>query len=1256
MSNLLLNCLWRIALSTLTIRKLTFFVALGVFVPTLVSVPVQAQTSSGPDYSNVTDFLNGQRTLLYVTDVQIFRINNRPAYEGIDKDSNIVQVPMSNSNGSANNLPLTGQSNSVFSADASKQPLTFSAHMFDQRSASTLTAVSNFQSSGKFALWLQNVDSLNGGPGWWSPLNGNPTVAAGAVADFTQDGYDDLALAFDDGTLLVMTPQDTTNVFKNFYESSTTVDVFKALTAGDFKGDGQREIAGLNVQPDGSLKLEIFTVNPSTSSLATKLATSLSLKMPDGVSTSNPITYVSMARGRFNSAGHDQLAITFAANGGAPIVEIVDFDFNTLNPIEGPQWNSSGTNIPGGYLQVQTGAFALPGNPYDQVVLHISSTAPNGRLFEVLSADPTSLALTGHSGITYNQYGCAAPNGVQVGNFDHRQPDSSNGSQTQPNLNAQIAFLYCDGGNPYPGGSNDFIGYGLNIYSVDPSTLAIQIAPVGGMDLSSQVWTETDQGANGGAPISINIVATDLQGRSVMLGEPTKISIANSIQPSTVIGVPPMHVDFIDPGDGNGPRVFNVSVVPDGFKTTYNQENSSSYASSNTNTTSWSFGAKETLSAGFTIGDPDTDFLKVSDTFTAAQDLKQSHENDHGTYTGKSFNISATTGFGDEVSYTDSAFNIWTYPVIGQTVCPAKPAACPPNGVPLTIQFSAPDGDAIQEAVQGQGLQWYQPPWEPGNIFSYPANLDQLKARYPSLTQLTSDTTGFLTDGSTLTQTATWTTSNEDSQSTGIEQNYSYDNDFSVSGGFEIADLGGAEGSVGLDLSGSTGFSNLIKGTTTLGKSMGVQISKPGTFPPFQNYGYSVKPYILGNMQPGGMVDNQPLSTDIQTIGLLRTVFTADPLSADPGAGGWWLQAYTAAPDVALNHPSRWTYSTTNQPNGGDPPPNCLLTGDGKSMDCAELSTRSPKNPWLDVFHQMRGFFISSGVSPGQGPQLQQAKAGDVLTLQTRVYNYSLADMPAGTEVHARFYYTLWDHTRNLAVDGTGYLINEETVGAIPKFSESSGASAQPNWALVSTTFDTSKFDSISTGGKYLVFWVVVWMQDTNGNLVGEMPGHGITGIPGTLASFADAANLEECQSDGSCYSNNVGLFKEQFYLGPKLLGAPTPGSIAASASIDMGKVDVSEHKLTPRDTTVLSATLTARGGSVSGVSVNFYDGDPAKNGRLVAVERVPHLESNSPHVVQTTFKTNGCGLHQLFAVVNHGRPSEIVRRAQPVQVACKGF
>lgn len=435
----------------------------------------------------------------------------------------------------------------------------------------------------------------------------------------------------------------------------------------------------------------------------------------------------------------------------------------------------------------------------------------------------------------------------------------------------------------------------------------------------------------------------------------------------------------------------------------------------------------------------------------------------------------------------------------------------------------------------------------------------------------------------------------------------------------------------------------------------------------------------MGTMQPGGLVDNQPLSGNIQTAGVLRAVFTADPLSTDPPAGGWWQQAYTLAPDVALNHPSRWQITT---PALTTPiPANCLAWGSGSSsMDCADLSQRSPNNPWLDIFHFMRGFFISSGVSPGQGPQLEQAKAGDVLTLQTRVYNYSLAEMKDQNgnpyTVHVRFYFMPWNTTRNLPAEpnGNSYLINEEKVAAIPPFNDSIGPNAQPNWTLVSTTFDTTKFQETKDGNVHLVFWAVVWMEDESGKLAGEMPGHGLTAIPPagttnptngeTTVPFSGpetnpgVAQIEECQPPDSnnkvsCYSNNIGLYKQVFYIAGLSLGAE-PGP--TTASLDIGKIDVSANQVTPRDTVVLSATLSASGAAASGVSVNFYDGDPNSGGRLFAVERIPHIAVDAQHLVQTTYRSNTCGVHQLFAVVNRGRPSEVVRRAQPVRVACNAF
>src|SRR5262245_8141420 len=48
----------------------------------------------------------------------------------------------------------------------------------------------------------------------------------------------------------------------------------------------------------------------------------------------------------------------------------------------------------------------------------------------------------------------------------------------------------------------------------------------------------------------------------------------------------------------------------------------------------------------------------------------------------------------------NSDFNIWIYPVIGKTVCPDGTPTCA-NPVPLTLQYSAPNGNPSIQSADG---------------------------------------------------------------------------------------------------------------------------------------------------------------------------------------------------------------------------------------------------------------------------------------------------------------------------------------------------------------------------------------------------------------------------------------------------------------------------------------------------------------------------------------------------------------------------
>jgi hypothetical protein len=392
--------------------------------------------------------------------------------------------------------------------------------------------------------------------------------------------------------------------------------------------------------------------------------------------------------------------------------------------------------------------------------------------------------------------------------------------------------------------------------------------------------------------------------------------------------------------------------------------------------------------------------------------------------------------------------------------------------------------------------------------------------------------------------------------------------------------------------------STLNESTSALGSSTGIKIIKP----PFDNpgqYAYAAQTYIFGQQAPTGTVHDIPLSTTVQSSGPLWTAFLADPTDRSNGAGGWWAQAYTK-PDVALNHPLRWTW-TPPTPNTGD-----MMT----------FNSANAADPAGNEFYFMKGLYITPASANGLGPQLTQTTAGESIQLQARVYNYSLADMPVGTAVHVRFYGQQWDNT-TYNFTGAAFVIQEVTLAPIPGFNSPSTGGQRPNWALASTTFDTTKYPDT-----YLVFWVVVWMEQ-NGQLVPEVAGHGLTAIP--AATTAPAAVAIEA------YSNNVGFYNLPFFVAPPTsrLGAAPP----AAGDLTVQEVATAPTNVLLFDKAMVTATLATDDTSLDAVYVLFYDGDPQQGGETFDAELISHIRTHDTYVTQVKFQPRTCGPHTVVVV-----------------------
>jgi hypothetical protein len=1180
-------------------------------------------------FTNVTDILNGQRHLLRVDDLVIAgQFGN--AYAGAILNTSNSAITASRASSLAGNIGLPGDlcPEGVFTT-------TVSARMFNLNHDVTLSAACVPQAFPyQLSVYVDPDPSLPKG----LPIStsfGAGFVPSGfqllsTAADFTGDGYDDVVYvgltANTGGNILpdaiVLSAVDPTMPSRGLRAGNPSGFDFPSVTplsvaAGDFTGGGHPTIAILGIPSQGNqgnpggLGIQFYSVDASSLQIGLPndgLGDLFIINIPEGPGY---IASAALVAGRFGNTAHEQLALIYAVPGGTAKIITIDFDPQG-NPIQKATLDTGIQVTDSPRVVMRAGHFDWSG-AFDQAAVLIATGASGnaGSRVEILGFDTSLNPVAGPPLSTAG----ACQFDMVAGNFDRMQANPHPPPATERDPNLQLALLASDCGS----------NISVALFNVDP-TNNFAVSAAGTSTLPAQLVP--------GAMRNGSLVASDSQGRSLALGLPVKVVITKRSQPSVVLAAPPMHVDYITPARASMPQVFNVSAIPNGFFTQYQTDQSNSTQSSTQNTTSWSAGASETLQNKGVFGIPDVDTITVQNKFSAQQAWKGNTQSVHGTTSSTQFDVSQQTGFGDQLWYEESRLNLYIYPVIGQTGCPAEIPNCSDSQkVPLTVQFSGVDA-VSNDTVPGNTTEWYQPPWEAGNVLSYPGNFAQLQAFEPNLDQISTDLT-WVTDQSVFLEKTTWNTGTSDSKSTSFDQNYSFSDTFSVSGYTDDIFVQSSF-KASLSLSGSFGFSNLHTAVTTLGKSTGIGVQKPGSFASPPDYQYFVTPYIFGQKRPGGVVNDIPLSTDVQTFGVLQTAFVVDPVRAD--AGGWWKQAYNQAPDVALNHPTRWTIRLSNRTNPNDG--TCLQINTSTfDIDCAALAPSDPSNPWLSEFHSMRGLFITGAEAGGKGPQLETATAGDLLLLQARVHNFSLASMPQGTTVRTRFYGVPWNNNNN-APNGPSFLIGEAVTGAIPPFNTDTGS---PNWQLVSipTPFDTTPY-----ADQYLSFWVIVWMEDANGRLSVELPGHGLMTIPGTLTSFSDVAAFEQP------YSNNVGFYRSAFYVFPKItppIAMPRSGPVFKMAAPFLSADHIARGQPVRVDAFLAVGDAPLR----SGVTLRFYDGDPATGGKAFDLERIAYLRARDFYRVAVPFRSNQCGQHRLFVAAEKGTAFETIRGSLPVTVDC---
>ena len=1262
-------------------RVLVCFLAMAVLVLAIrasaQSIPAAAQCNSNdagaPCFAGNPDILGGRASLLQDDDLVfntlIFNGSGSSPAGGnlLTSNSTITQTsetqitaPNANNNGLSNTITVKGR---LFNVN------------HDQILSAALVQNPGGQQSG--AATLEGNDSSMAVPPL-AVLNFGQTLY-GTSGNFLDGGFDQMVVAAVNGSgqvyFQVLAAADPASTTKGLVAGpvsppvATSATLF-AVTAGVFT-DPQAEvprppaqIALLAASPNttGGIVVTFYAVDSKLNVSPT--GKSLNLTLPNSTS---PIT-AAIAAGRFSGGTHDQLAIAYpvfvSLPVGIPEVTAIDFD-GQGNPIQKTTTPIFvGMTMPGVNVSYPPAIYLAKGkfnwfSASEQLGISVGTdgTQANNATVGVMSFDSS---LNGTVGSTYQiQFACHF--GLAAGRFDSMQTNPNPPPAQVPIFNLQLADVATDCSvGPHT----------AMIYDVDPNTFAVTVHSTKDITklIGSPAWPTGNDVPPGGF---ISLVAADEQGRSLMLGPPEKVTVAGHIQPDTVLGLPPMHVDWITPAGAGSPQVLNVSVFPSTFNAGYTFADTTNGGVSRSGTTSYTVSTKETANEDFSYGVPGIASVSLQANQAATQLHQNTVSKKYNTYQGLNTTFTAATAFDDVVAATGSQFNIYSYRVLGQCVPGSGPASegCPPGMVPLYIQFSGPDNVNYLESAEGTNLEWYQPVQEPGNIFSYPATVAQLTADLGGGTGFQPlTTTDTLWDSQTSAAVKTnWSEGGGSNVSAGSTSTHTFDASVSASANVSFDGFGAGVG-LGFDYNQSNSISTLNQATSSFSNSQGVNLNRGiggGGDVNSEAYDYQGQSFIYGQTAPAGTVQSDATpQTTVQAQGYIAAAHLVDMVSQSPGvtSGAFWVQAYNAAPDVALNHPQRWLQKPPSSLNEQQVQFVCPygFTSSLSSPQCTPVTpaASAPAAIADDGFYEMKGLFITPG-GTFNGPQIINTTLGSKVNLRVRVYNYSLKNFPPTATLHVQFYAQPWgagqfatganSSTFAPAVFiGNGTTQLGDTTLPLPLafcggFQDSSvdpcttsPGSTTNNWEYIYATWDTSMGGV--TANSTWKFWVVTWVED-NGQLVSELPGHGLSSLPAANVQFSSLADVPI-----ETYSNNLGFYNQVFTVLPAISQTNVTQTAQASAAksratastatkhLTIGNLDTRNSAPVVRDVPItLIAPHIASGDHVDSVMSLYYDGDPSKGGVLFDAQHISRVQLENPYLDTASYRATTCGQHQIF-------------------------
>lgn len=876
-------------------------------------------TTSQPNFSNVTDILQGERNLLQVDDLVIQNptskledvstpfsntfldfivfTEDKELTEVIGPDIIAVSDNCNTNNGG--NLgptvfpygsPSAQQTNAVRMFNLDRDLIVTFSLKEGSLCADSAASITIQDPLGLISIPVRNLTGNYGE---------RPTFTQSAVGDFNDDGYEDILIM--KGTqrpgMFVISAVDPDNPglgvklgpFRAFPKigdifSSSLLTPMSSPVIGDFNGDTIIDVAWVSslgqddfINPNSPYDINFASICPGSTEdiplcngrreFAVLLSplSSQTIALDTFIDADAEFAYPAsaLAAGDFNpnpdtSAGDDLMVIYGqAGRGGSDGLTVEYYTFN--NSMTPTLRDSHGGTAKIYNVYADSGQFDRT-QPSDQAVIALQAPGGPCHLWVYTFDDEGFIR---HDS---EWAGGASGNGTCIA--DHGDPSkiSLNGMavgrftseipQNATDLDLQIAIFLSD----YTLAENRRARFRILQADLSNNFVAKFVSLLSAPDPDLVSYFGKNNPNRGGSFIRTG----DLQGRSLLLGAPSVARIPKFTQINLIQGTPPMHGGYVQIVGDDGPLVNNFSVIPEGFETVFTSQTSSSTTSTNMSTSSWTYSFMEgfDLKAKFKTVPflPFTPDVQLELSASAEQLYDCNVSTVDSNYSSETFGLEVVSGFGDTVIFTQQRQNVYYYPVIGSSICPDGTEDCSDNEKqPLFIQFSAPD-QIYRDRINEINAEFYQPIHEPGNIFTYPWTLDQLLSRYKSAPEnlLTpSNPTGWFTDTSATTEFTNWTQGSGNECTTETDETYTFNESFSIGFGNSLIEQEdkGTNIKFNFDFSQSSSNGSMISNISMTSDSTGVSTIKPDSFIDPPLYQYRVQTYIFGEKFPEGVWD-----------------------------------------------------------------------------------------------------------------------------------------------------------------------------------------------------------------------------------------------------------------------------------------------------------------------------------------------------------------------------------------------------------------